>query len=187
MSVVLLLVEVMVPGAFFILNQHTAYYTVTNVQPGLTNYAVTVTNAAKFNGNFSTSAFLYILPDSDGDGLPDEWETRHGLSTNSVADALEDFDGDGMSNRAEYIAGTNPTNSLSYLKVDATVLGGGAAVSFGAISNRTYTIQFTDALGSGPWLNLGDVPARATNRVETINDATFNPSRYYRIATPQQP
>ena len=176
-----------IPGAFFILNQHTAYYIVTNVQPGLTNYAVTVTNAAKLNGNFSTSAFLYILPDSDGDGLPDEWETRYGLDPNSGGDALEDFDGDGMSNRAEYIAGTNPTNSLSYLKVDAAVLGGGAAVSFGAISNRTYTIQFTDALGSGPWINLGDVPARATNRVETINDASFTTSRYYRIATPQQP
>jgi len=39
--------------------------------------------------------------DSDGDGLPDEWESQYGLDPNSV-DANQDSDGDGLSNLEEY-------------------------------------------------------------------------------------
>ena len=175
-----------IPNAFFILNQTTAFYVVTNVLSAA-NYSVVVTNAGRPAGFTSVNASVAILPDTDGDGIPDAWETLYGLLPGSAADRDLDADGDGMSNWAEYIAGTNPTNNLSYLKVDATVLGGGATVSFGAISNRTYTVQFTDAVGGGSWNNLADVLARSTNRVETISDPLFTTSRYYRITTPQQP
>lgn len=45
--------------------------------------------------------------DSDGDGIPDEWEIAHGLNP-LVADADADADGDGYTNLEEYNAGTNP-------------------------------------------------------------------------------
>lgn len=50
-------------------------------------------------------------PDSDGDGLPDEWELRWFGSL--VQDATGDPDNDGFDNLAEYTAGSDPTNPAS--------------------------------------------------------------------------
>ena len=47
--------------------------------------------------------------DTDRDGLPDRWETRYSLDTNSASDANADTDLDGVSNLDEFYAGTNPT------------------------------------------------------------------------------
>jgi hypothetical protein len=41
--------------------------------------------------------------DSDGDGMPNIWETAHGLNPNSAVDALTDFDSDGYVNVQEYL------------------------------------------------------------------------------------
>ncbi len=48
-------------------------------------------------------------PDSDGDGMPDSWETLYGLSPTSSTDGTKDLDGDGLTNLAEYQNKTNPT------------------------------------------------------------------------------
>ena len=47
-------------------------------------------------------------PDADGDGMPDEWERRHGLNPRDPADGSADKDGDGYTNLEEYLNGTNP-------------------------------------------------------------------------------
>lgn len=46
--------------------------------------------------------------DSDGDGMPDEWEIAHGLDPHDPADAHGDPDGDGYTNLEEYLNGTDP-------------------------------------------------------------------------------
>lgn len=49
--------------------------------------------------------------DRDGDGMPDEWETEHGLNPLDHADAAMDNDRDGFSNLEEFHAGTRPADA----------------------------------------------------------------------------
>ncbi len=49
-------------------------------------------------------------PDSDCDGLPDDWELAHGLDPRWAGDALLDHDGDGLNGLEEYAYGTDPQN-----------------------------------------------------------------------------
>jgi hypothetical protein len=136
-------------------------------------------------------AVVVIVADTDHDGIPDAWMTQYfGHATAQAGDLsrpTDDFDGDGMSNLAEYIAGTDPTNSLSYFKIESIAKTGAAIMTFQAVSNKTYSVLYTDALGVGAWSKLGDVPAQSTNRLATIQDTAVVPSRAYRLVTPQQP
>jgi len=47
--------------------------------------------------------------DTDLDGMPNAWETRHGLNRDDPSDAAGDEDGDGYTNIEEYLNGTDPT------------------------------------------------------------------------------
>ncbi len=48
--------------------------------------------------------------DSDGDGMPDEWERQHGLDPGNPADGAQDRDGDGYTNVEEYLNGLTIAN-----------------------------------------------------------------------------
>jgi hypothetical protein len=53
------------------------------------------------------SSRLYSkITDSDRDGMPDDWETEHGLNPGDPADAAGDLDKDGLTNLQEYLAGS---------------------------------------------------------------------------------
>jgi len=144
-----------------------------------------VYNAANNSPGVLATYTNTVLADFDRDGIPDVVETSLGLATNNAADAALDLDGDGMSNKAEYTAGTDPASNLSYLRIDQGP--GAATVSVAAISNRTYTVQFTDDLTSGAWSRMADIVARPNNRVESFTDATWTSNRFYRVTVPRQP
>ena len=65
--------------------------------------------------------------------------------------------------------------------------GAGATVRFGAVSNHTYSVLFSETLDIVSWTKLGDVVARPTNRVETLFDPGWTTNRYYRAVDPRQP
>ena len=159
-------------------------FTATNV-PTTIQYRAVVRNMAVPSGVPSALANITTLADTDGDGIPDTWEQQFGLNPNSAADRNLDSDGDGSSNWSEFIAGTNPGDSNSFLRVSLQ-MAATPSVEFTAISNRTYTVQYADALG-WPWQRLANVLARANNRVEVIPDPAWTTNRFYRLVTPWQP
>jgi hypothetical protein len=46
--------------------------------------------------------------DSDSDGMPDDWETQHGLAPNDPTDAAGNLNGDGYTNIEDFLNGLNP-------------------------------------------------------------------------------
>ena len=177
-------------------------FNLTNVLAGAASISLTLTNiqssnegayyavVTNFSGSVTTlvATLTVILRDSDHNGLPDDWELAYfghiGVDPNA------DPDGDGMSNLNEYIAGTDPTNALSVLKVQLLDGGaGGARVRFLAMPKIGYTLQYRTNLTLGQWGNLTNVAARpASNTVEIFDPgAGAAGRRFYRIATPQQP
>ena len=71
---------------------------------------------------YNTSITTTLKPgafDTDKDGIPDFWETTHGLSPTDPQDALADNDGDGLINLHEFYCYCNPnafdgTNTAIY-------------------------------------------------------------------------
>jgi hypothetical protein len=59
-------------------------------------------------GGFPTLDRGTPCADSDGDGMPDEYEAQHGFDPNDPADARLDADGDGYTNLEEYLNGSPP-------------------------------------------------------------------------------
>lgn len=52
--------------------------------------------------------------DTDGDGMPDEWEIANGLNPNDPSDANGDCNGDGYTNIEKYINGIDPKSKVDW-------------------------------------------------------------------------
>ena len=112
------------------------------------------------------------------------------MSNPAISGDTADPDGDTHSNLQEYVAGTNPRDGTSYLKVSGTThssAGGGTAnIMFSAVGGRSYSILYRDTLTAGGWLPLTNISAVQTNRILIVPDAntSVRSSRFYRILTP---
>ena len=117
--------------------------------------------------------------DRNNDGLPDDWQAQY-WGTNGAAwpPPGEDSDGDGASNLAEFLAGTDPTNPDSALKLSIQPTTGGLLLQWNAVPGSIYQLQASEDLRSwsdaaGPAFAPGD---RAASVVPT-NATTV----YYRV------
>jgi len=160
--------------------------TVVNAQPeNVGEYFAVVSNALGVAVSRVATLNLTVL-DSDGDGMPDDWELANGTNP-YLNDANADPDGDGMTNLQEFWAGTSPTNAASALRFENMALDGlNLRFSFQAMSNRSYSIQSRTVWNSG-WLPWQDISAAATNRQLWITNPVSGAQRFYRLVTPAQP
>jgi len=62
--------------------------------------------------------------DTDKDGIPNVWEREHGLDPFDPDDAGKDFDGDAVSNKDEYLAGTDPWEDETAKDEDTDITDG---------------------------------------------------------------
>jgi hypothetical protein len=171
------------------------FFTISNAQPtSLTNrinYVVAVTNLAG-SSTLSSNAALTILADSDGDGTPDEWELSNNFSPTNAADAALDNDGDGVVNAHEYLAGTDPLDAQSHLKLQSITVNGSkpvALLTFPTLAGKTYSVLRRDSVVSGTWVVVADVLASSSNRIVEVRDAmplaAGTTERFYSLVTPR--
>jgi hypothetical protein len=152
-------------------------------------FRVIVTNlAGSTSSQASTNVPLIVLADFDRDGASDAWEVQYGFNTNNAADALLDLDGDGMNTRSEYVAGTDPANALSLLKVVFSATNT-SELNFTAQSNISYSVQWQTNAGGTVWYNLTNIAAQPELRTIVLETALAPPSpeRYFRVVTPHVP
>jgi hypothetical protein len=125
--------------------------------------------------------------DADGDRIPDNWETAHGLNPHSSDDAAQDADGDGQSNFQEFLAGTDPQNAHDYLRIERVEWvsnpSPAAKLRFLLRAGNVYELQYREALTSGVWQTLTSVGPEAANRsLELLDsDVSSATNRFYRI------
>jgi hypothetical protein len=101
-------------------------------------------------GSVTNLRTLLLSPlDLNGNGVADGWESQYGL-TNVTAES--DADSDAFPDRGEYLAGTDPTNSLSVFQIleMSTSPASDCGVRWNASGARRYRVYWSDALDSWP-------------------------------------
>lgn len=153
------------------------------VTSGLTSgstyyYTVTAVNAA---GSSADSAPISVTPVTPAMA----WRQAHFgtiLSTGSAADDA-DPDGDGLTNAQEFIAGTDPNDATSCLKVSQLQPSAGdMVVQFSTVSGKKYRVETSDTLQSGSWTPVQD-NIDGTGGVVQVTDpaGAGHAKRFYRI------
>ena len=158
--------------------------------PSLQRLSLLQTGLDPANWIAATATSGTVNLDGDSDGMPSDWEILHGLQPNDPSDAALDTDGDGFTNLQEYWAGTDPRNAASLLKFDSvTQTGNTLNLQFTSVAGRAYVVEYRDALASGPWQTLTNLPAAASTQAVTIQPplAAGVDARFYRLAIPSNP
>jgi hypothetical protein len=120
-------------------------------------------------------------PDTDGDGLDDDWEET--FFSNLARDGNGDFDQDGLSDRQEFLSGTDPTNTGSVLRA-VTVMPLSATfarVFWEAVPGRNYQVQYKDNVGE-EWKTLAGQVTASSGTASMVDSGDPLPAqRLYRV------
>jgi pectate lyase len=173
-----------------IANATSSSLTLTNIQAGNVGaYSVVVTNPV---GTATSAQANLVIPPT---ATPFQtWQQLYFGCTNCPnADPSADPDGDGLNNLAEFLAGSDPTNSSSGLRILSAVPQSSNVVITWLTSGggRTNAVQASAGDGSGNYSNgFADISSPiiittnavnwTTNYVD-VGGATNIPSRFYRI------
>jgi len=116
--------------------------------------------------------------DTDGDGVPDDWEVLYFQSPN-LSDGSGDSDSDGLTDSGEEIAGTDPTDSNSVFEVseEGMQIGDGFIIRWPSVGGRLYSVDSRTNLLTDVWSNIesniAPTPPLNTYTVQTDNAETL--------------
>jgi hypothetical protein len=130
-------------------------------------------------GTVDVGAFEFQSPSSI---ISYVWLQQYGFPTNGSADFL-DPDGDQMNNWQEWLAGTNPTNSASVLRM-FNPLGGAPNITlrWQSVTNRTYSLLRSTNLSSFQYISA-TIPGQSNVTTFTDATATGQGPFFYRVTT----
>ena len=125
--------------------------------------------------------------DDDGDGLPNSWETYHGLDPNDDGNvdpdqgAGGDPDSDGTTNLEEYKARSHPTLSLTPELTIALLAPDELQLTWSSAPGAIYQVQFSENL-AGAWTDVGLPLAGTGKNLSAIFTTLPTPRKFFRIA-----
>ena len=135
--------------------------------------------AGDYNDRRDVFVATLSLPDSDADGMDDDFEITYfgNLDRNGAGDK----DADGHTDQQEFFAGTNPTDNASILRVVSISAPGNTThqLVWSATPGRSYLVQFKDSL-LDEWSTLRGSVRAAASTAAVIDDSP-NPHRFYRV------
>jgi hypothetical protein len=135
-----------------------------------------------------SNAVLTANRDDDGDGIPNGYEQSFGLDPLDPADAGSDPDGDGQTSLQEFLAGTNPTNSASFLGITAIAREvDNIRVTWMTGLGKTNALERSPGAADGSYSNNFSAIFTVTNTVGSVTNyldmgaVTNKPALYYRV------
>ena len=157
------------PGEYRVTFGSVPYY---NTPPPQTNSVVALSTTV-FTGS-------YTIIDTNDNGMADNWERQYFGGAAPTRTEFTDTDGDGMTDNAEFLAGTNPTNSTSNLRFLTPVVQNTGAVRFDwpSVPGRSYRLTGSDDLIT--WNPIGGW-VRANSGVLSFTTTLTNGTRFLRL------
>ncbi|RME92351.1 MAG: fibronectin type III domain-containing protein [Verrucomicrobia bacterium] len=117
--------------------------------------------------------------DYNFDGLPDDWQKLHwGDNPKDWPAPTADVDGDGARNVDEFLAGTDPTDTASVLRVNIAPTDQGILLSWPAVVGSVYQLQVSTNLTQ--WADL-DSPRFAPQPEIHLVAPPAAAASYYRV------
>ncbi|MGC3960011.1 MAG: Ig-like domain-containing protein [Verrucomicrobiota bacterium] len=158
---------------------------------GTDRFTYSVSDSRASSSVASMNLTVIAPPDTNANGLPDGWEATYGLT-----DPNDDPDQDGHTNREEYLANTNPTNTASVIKIISQVraTNGHVTITWASVGGVRYRVQYSNGL-NGMFtdvvrplvIEMDAAPAGAASTQTFVDDfsqtggAPASSQRFYRI------
>ena len=171
-------------GTVAITNNNLAVYFPGQGFAGTDTFTFAASNGYNDSATLGVGTVTVTNKYSLADAIPDWWRLLHFGCTNCPeAATTADPDGDGMNNYQEFIAGTDPKDPRSRLRVFAlTQSGGSALLNFESLLGNRYGVQYRDNLTLGNWNSLStNVWGRTDSTSLTDTNAAGHPRRFYRV------